>query len=208
MQSPNGLVFLRNADSYPPLQVLHACALLPDIAMLPDGEDTEVGATGINLSGGQRWRLTFARALYSRAGVLVMDDIFSAVDSHVGRHLLNYGILGQLGANRTRILVTHHVGLVDCHASYIVTLTSDGTASVAEPPSPKISSPPVVGQDQLRPLQSKESDPEIDIGEPGNETPKAKPKKFVEDEVRARDELSGMYTRRTSWPLVDFNTGS
>ena len=62
MQSPNGLVFLRDADSHTLPQVLHACALLPDIAMLPDGEETEVGATGINLSGGQRSRVSLARA--------------------------------------------------------------------------------------------------------------------------------------------------
>lgn len=154
--------------------------------MLPDGEDTEVGATGINLSGGQRWRLTFARALYSRAGVLVMDDIFSAVDSHVGRHLLSHGILGQLGANRTRILVTHHAGLVDRDAAYIVTLTSDGTANVVDRPYPTIESPPVLSQDQLRDPELKTCDPEVDNCEPGNETLKAKPKKFVEDEVRAQ----------------------
>lgn len=154
--------------------------------MLPDGEDTEVGATGINLSGGQRWRLTFARALYSRAGVLVLDDIFSAVDSHVGRHLLNHGILGQLGANRTRILVTHHAGLVDRHAACIVTLTGDGTASVVDRPSPEIRSAPVLGQDKSRDLESKESDSKVDLGEPGTELLKAKPKKFVEDEVRAQ----------------------
>lgn len=168
------------------MQVLHACALLPDIAMLPDGEDTEVGATGINLSGGQRWRLTFARALYSRAGVVVLDDIFSAVDSHVGRHLLNYGILGQLGANRTRILVTHHAGLVDCHAAYIVTLTSDGTASVVERLSPQIRSPVISDSDHLRDLHMKASNPEAGVGDSEHGLLKSKPKKFVEDEVRAQ----------------------
>jgi ABC-type multidrug transport system fused ATPase/permease subunit len=184
-RSPS-LVFPRKADDHFPTQVLHACALLPDIAMLPDGEDTEIGATGINLSGGQRWRLTFARALYSRAGVLVLDDIFSAVDSHVGRHLLNYGILGQLGANRTRILVTHHAGLVDCHAAYIITLSGNGTASVVDRPSPKIGSPPVLGRDDLPDAESKDPGPNVDTAEPQHELLKEKPKKFVEDEIRAQ----------------------
>jgi ABC-type multidrug transport system fused ATPase/permease subunit len=152
--------------------------------MLPDGENTEVGATGINLSGGQRWRLTFARALYSRAGVLVLDDIFSAVDSHVGRHLLNHGILGPLGANRTKILVTHHAGLVDCHAAYIITLTSNGTASVVERPSPKIEDLPVRGKPQVP--RSRSSDTLEVVGDPEDLLEKAKPKKFVEDEVRAQ----------------------
>lgn len=62
--------------------------------MLSDGQETEIGANGINLSGGQRWRVTFARALYSRAGILVLDDIFSAVDAHVGRFIFERGLTG------------------------------------------------------------------------------------------------------------------
>ena len=56
--------------------VLKCCALEKDLELLPDGELTDIGANGINLSGGQRWRISFARALYSRAGILVLDDIF------------------------------------------------------------------------------------------------------------------------------------
>lgn len=41
------------------------------------------GANGINMSGGQRWRISFARAVYSRAGILILDDIFSAVDVRI-----------------------------------------------------------------------------------------------------------------------------
>lgn len=57
-------------------KVLSCCALEKDLDLLPDGELTDIGANGINLSGGQRWRISFARALYSRAGILVLDDIF------------------------------------------------------------------------------------------------------------------------------------
>ena len=56
--------------------VVRCCALEKDLDLLPDGELTDIGANGINLSGGQRWRISFARALYSRAGILVLDDIF------------------------------------------------------------------------------------------------------------------------------------
>ncbi|KAH8811251.1 ABC bile acid transporter [Xylogone sp. PMI_703] len=59
-------------------KVLDACALQKDLEMLQDGELTDIGTNGINLSGGQKWRVSFARALYSRAGILVLDDIFSA----------------------------------------------------------------------------------------------------------------------------------
>ena len=103
-----------------------ACALTKDFEMLPDGDVTDVGANGVNLSGGQKWRISFARAIYSRAGILVLDDIFSAVDAHVGRHLLEEALVGELGRNRTRILVTHHVKLCLPCTKYLVHLDGGG----------------------------------------------------------------------------------
>lgn len=111
-------------------KVVYACALEKDLEMLPDGELTDIGANGINLSGGQKWRVSFARALYSRAGILVLDDIFSAVDAHVGRHLFEEALTGELGRGRTRILVTHHVTLCLPKTKYSV-LLADGTAQHA-----------------------------------------------------------------------------
>ncbi|KAL8648048.1 MAG: hypothetical protein Q9210_005213 [Variospora velana] len=113
-------------------KVLTSCALSKDLDMLPDGELTDIGANGINLSGGQRWRVTFARALYSRAGILILDDIFSAVDAHVGRQLFEEALTGGLGKGRTRILVTHHVGLCMPKTDYAV-LLGGGTVEYAGP---------------------------------------------------------------------------
>ena len=107
-------------------QVLKVCALEKDLSLLEAGDETDIGANGINLSGGQRARLSFARALYSRAGILVLDDIFSAVDAHVGRQLYEEALTGELGQGRTRILVTHHVGLALPRAKYTVKLSDDG----------------------------------------------------------------------------------
>lgn len=123
-----GLPF--DKDRY--VRVLSACALTKDLDAFPDGELTDIGANGINLSGGQRWRVTFARALYSRASILVLDDIFSAVDAHVGRHLFEKALTGELGKGRTRILVTHHVGLCLPRAKYAV-LLGNGTVEHAGP---------------------------------------------------------------------------
>jgi ABC-type multidrug transport system fused ATPase/permease subunit len=103
-------------------QVLFASGLDRDLGMFPDGDLTDIGANGVNLSGGQRWRVSFARALYSRAGILVMDDIFSALDAYTGRHVYEHGLTGPLGQNRTRILVTHHVGLCLPRTDYCVVL--------------------------------------------------------------------------------------
>lgn len=107
-------------------KTLSACALQKDLEMLPDGELTDIGANGINLSGGQKWRVSFARALYSRASILILDDIFSAVDANVGRHLFEEALAGELGRDRTRILVTHHVALCLPETKYTV-LLGDGS---------------------------------------------------------------------------------
>ncbi|KAK1830353.1 P-loop containing nucleoside triphosphate hydrolase protein [Podospora conica] len=114
------------------IKTVEVCALKKDVAMLTDGENTEIGMNGINLSGGQKWRITLARAMYSRAGLLVFDDIFSAVDAHVGRHIFEKCLNGELAAGRTRILVTHHVALCESKAKYLVEL-GDGKVLYAGP---------------------------------------------------------------------------
>lgn len=103
-------------------KVLFASALEKDLDMFPDKEMTDIGANGVNLSGGQRWRVSFARALYSRAGILIMDDIFSALDAHTGRHVYEHALVGEISRNRTRILVTHHASLCLPQTDYSVLL--------------------------------------------------------------------------------------
>ncbi|KAK4242325.1 hypothetical protein C8A03DRAFT_11407 [Achaetomium macrosporum] len=128
-------------------KVLAACALEKDIELLVDGDETEVGPKGVTLSGGQRWRVALARALYSRAGILVLDDVLSAVDAHVGRSIVEEALTGKLALGRTRVLATHHAELVLPHASYLVRLhngevesaellsfpSDAGTAAAVEP---------------------------------------------------------------------------
>lgn len=100
--------------------------LQPDLALLVDGDRTEVGSRGVNFSGGQCWRITLARALYSRADILVLDDIFSAVDTGTALHILDRGLDGPLAQGRTRILATHHHALCLPRASYALRIHADG----------------------------------------------------------------------------------
>ncbi|KAK2749837.1 hypothetical protein FQN57_005251 [Myotisia sp. PD_48] len=89
---------------------IEACALLSDFQTLPDGDQTEVGERGISLSGGQKARVSLARAVYARADVYLFDDCLSAVDQHVGRHIINR-VLGKNGilSGKTRILATNAI---------------------------------------------------------------------------------------------------
>ncbi|KAI9645824.1 ATP-binding cassette glutathione S-conjugate transporter ycf1 [Ciborinia camelliae] len=91
-------------------KTVRACALTEDFAQLPDGDETEVGERGISLSGGQKARLTLARAVYARADVYLLDDCLSAVDQHVGRHLIDnvFGPTGLL-SGKTRVLATNSI---------------------------------------------------------------------------------------------------
>ncbi|XP_067888123.1 ATP-binding cassette sub-family C member 9-like [Heterodontus francisci] len=109
--------------------VIEACALQPDIDVLPAGRLTEIGEKGINLSGGQKQRVSVARALYSRCSVVILDDPLSALDVHVGSHVFHQGIMGILKKeNRTTIFVTHKLEYIE-EADYIIVM-QDGKIEI------------------------------------------------------------------------------
>lgn len=106
----DNILFGRSMDRKRYDQVIQACALKPDIEILPGGDQTEIGEKGINLSGGQKQRVSLARAVYNDADIYFLDDPLSAVDSHVGKHIFEQ-VLGPKGilAKKTRVLVTHGI---------------------------------------------------------------------------------------------------
>jgi len=84
--------------------------LSKDIEQLPEGFQTMVGERGLNLSGGQRQRASLARVLLTEPDLLLMDDPFSAVDTHTTEEIL-IEIEPFLG-RRTTLLVAHRVATV------------------------------------------------------------------------------------------------
>ncbi|KAK6462759.1 P-loop containing nucleoside triphosphate hydrolase protein [Scheffersomyces coipomensis] len=96
-------------------KTIDACQLLPDLKILPDGDDTQVGEKGISLSGGQKARLSLARAVYARADIYLLDDVLSAVDSHVGKNLLTKVFSRTTGllATKTIILSTNSISALN-----------------------------------------------------------------------------------------------
>lgn len=89
-------------------KVIEACCLKRDIRMLPLGDDTFVGERGYQLSGGQKARLSLARAIYRESQIYLLDDPLSAVDAKVANHIFNKCIR-QFLKDKTVILVTHQL---------------------------------------------------------------------------------------------------
>ncbi|CAG7836472.1 unnamed protein product, partial [Allacma fusca] len=95
-------------------RVIDACALKPDLEILPGGDQTEIGEKGINLSGGQKQRVSLARATYNNSDLYLFDDPLSAVDSHDGE-ISEYGtyqeLLDKKGAFSEFLM--HHIATAD-----------------------------------------------------------------------------------------------
>lgn len=108
----NNILFGRDYDEAWYNRVVDACALRADMEMFPNGDQTEIGERGITVSGGQKQRLNIARAIYFNAGLILMDDPLSAVDAHVGKHIMDKAICGIL-KDRCRILATHQLHVLN-----------------------------------------------------------------------------------------------
>ncbi|RKO91071.1 P-loop containing nucleoside triphosphate hydrolase protein, partial [Blyttiomyces helicus] len=113
-------------------ETIEACALMHDLETLEGGDLTEIGEKGVNLSGGQKARISLARAAYSHAPILLLDDPLSAVDAPTAKHLLHHCLLGAM-KNRTIIVVSHAVGLVLPHADFTVVLKAGRVAAQGTP---------------------------------------------------------------------------
>lgn len=108
--------------------IVYACSLQNDLKVLPAGDLTEVGEKGITLSGGQKARINLARAVYANKDIILLDDVLSAVDARVGKHIIEHCLLNLL-QEKTRILATHQLSLIGS-ADRIIFLKGDGTIEV------------------------------------------------------------------------------
>ncbi|KAH8835448.1 hypothetical protein DL96DRAFT_1730898 [Flagelloscypha sp. PMI_526] len=106
--------------------VLQQCALERDIELFEAGDQTEVGEKGLTLSGGQRARISLARAVYSSKPILLLDDVLSALDVHTSKWIVEECFSKELVQNRTVILVSHAVALCRPIASYVISMDING----------------------------------------------------------------------------------
>ncbi|ORX40310.1 hypothetical protein BD324DRAFT_607321 [Kockovaella imperatae] len=177
-------------------ETLRQAALLSDLTIMQDGDMTEVGSKGANLSGGQRARVNLARCLYSRAKTIYMDDILSAVDAHTSRFLVQECLGGKLLKGRTVVLVTHHVGLCLPVADFVVSLnngTVDQSGTVSEVKMDVIAA-------QLPPQEEDEEDEEPDVKfREGEEDEENKKKNADKSTTRQIYKTEAMATGSVTW---------
>ncbi|KAJ4390767.1 hypothetical protein N0V93_004365 [Gnomoniopsis smithogilvyi] len=102
----NNILFSSEYEEVRYNRVIEACCLPEDLAELANGDETEVGENGTALSGGQKSRVALARALYSKAPLLLLDDIFSALDAKTASSVWELCFCGDLLKGRTVVLVT------------------------------------------------------------------------------------------------------
>ncbi|CDS02183.1 hypothetical protein [Sporisorium scitamineum] len=110
---------------------IHACALQDDLDAMDDGDLTRIGSHTV--SGGQKARISLARALYARSSTVLLDDVLSAVDTRVQNHIVEHAVLGPIAKHRRIILVTHHAHLLTDRAALVVSMQSGRVLHQGEP---------------------------------------------------------------------------
>ncbi|OQO14311.1 hypothetical protein B0A48_01187 [Cryoendolithus antarcticus] len=157
--------------------VIEACALIPDLKEFKAGDQSFIGENGIGLSGGQRARVALARAVYSSAGILLLDDPLSALDQQTAEAIVRDLFTGPLLDGRTVVLVTHRLDLVADHAVQLIEITA-GKAVVLDTEEPPVE----VLQREISAISNDE------VKKEDTTTRKAAvvPDNFIEEEYRAK----------------------
>ncbi|KAL8717196.1 MAG: hypothetical protein Q9225_005544 [Loekoesia sp. 1 TL-2023] len=157
-------------------KVLEACALIQDLAAFKDGDMTNIGENGVGLSGGQKARVALARAIYSQAKVLYLDDPLSALDHQTAGIVVRKCLCGPLTEGRTIVLVTHRTALCQNMAKQVIEVF-EGKARVLDQNA-------LMTSDLSRVMSTDSADQsKQDQQEDVDEATEAE--KFIEDEKRA-----------------------
>ncbi|OQR87494.1 ATP-binding Cassette (ABC) Superfamily [Achlya hypogyna] len=125
----NNVLFTAPMDECKYERVLAACQLAADLKMLPNGDATEIGERGINLSGGQKARVSLARAMYrTDADVVLLDDPLSALDVHVAGAVFRDCVQGLLADKTTLLVLNSHYHFLP-HADRVLVMVDGAIAA-------------------------------------------------------------------------------
>lgn len=190
-------------------RVIEACCLTFDFSKLADGDETEVGENGATLSGGQKARVALARALYSKAPLLLLDDVFSALDTKTSASVWELCFCGDMLKGRTVVLVTQH-RWISQQADSIVVL-ENGTIANQEQNIGVVRKPPQLTDE----VNDEEEDDTPDAsdgngtngttnGEAAKPTAEAQPKK---DDITKEMEATGKTGRLSFFQYMSYFGG-
>ncbi|WP_260261429.1 ABC transporter ATP-binding protein [Vibrio intestinalis] len=110
-------------------EAIYSAGLEDLVKRLPLGIDSEIGENGSQLSGGERQRISIARAILHQAPIVLLDEVTSALDSHLQQHVIT--TLKKLCADKTVITVAHRLNtIIDVDRIYLIedgSVTAQGT---------------------------------------------------------------------------------
>ncbi|KAJ9161727.1 p-loop containing nucleoside triphosphate hydrolase protein [Coniochaeta hoffmannii] len=135
MSIRDNILFCRELDESRYRQVLDICCLIPDLENFKAGDLSLIGENGVGLSGGQRARVALARALYSQARILLLDDPIAALDHQTAETILRKLFVNRqspLIAGRLVVFVTHRVNLITPYADQVLEVVGDGRVKTLE----------------------------------------------------------------------------
>ncbi|KAK3688284.1 P-loop containing nucleoside triphosphate hydrolase protein [Podospora appendiculata] len=110
-------------------QVIDTCCLRDDINEFKSKDSTLIGENGVGLSGGQRARVALARAIYSRARILLLDDPIAALDHQTAASILGNMFADKdspLTAGRLIMFVTHRVDIITKYSYQVLDIVNGG----------------------------------------------------------------------------------
>ncbi|KAJ7062926.1 P-loop containing nucleoside triphosphate hydrolase protein, partial [Mycena amicta] len=182
----NNILFHSPLDTDRYRQTIHECCLERDLELFDAADETEVGEKGITLSGGQRARVTLARAIYSSSQIILLDDILAALDVHTARWIVEKCFRGSLVANRTVILVTHNIALTKKLADFVVSVGLDGRVHGEPSISAALAHDKVLAEEASKDEEILDKyDEKVDAADPANadDTEKLDGKLILEEEI-------------------------
>ncbi|KAK1579629.1 ABC transporter [Colletotrichum navitas] len=194
-------------------QVVRACCLEQDFKDWPKGEETVVGTMGISMSGGQKHRLSLARAVYSKAEFVILDDPFCGLDSETEDSIF-HNLLGEQGLLRLAdmtIVVTSSDARRLPYADQVVLLSAKGQISEVGTPA-DLSSKIEVQQAGMKGIAHPVSGTRTQVAQPGGETAPPAETALVDIEYQAKvtrrlgDSAVYLFYAKSAgwWPIVVF----
>ncbi|XP_076174317.1 ATP-binding cassette sub-family C member 10 isoform X2 [Ptiloglossa arizonensis] len=127
----DNILFGKSYDYNKYKNILKACALTSDLNALPKKDLTVIGEGGNTLSGGQKTRISLARAVYADKDIYLLDDVLATLDAKVASYVFKHVILGLL-KNKTRLLCTHQTQYL-VHADLVVEMSKGKIINQGKP---------------------------------------------------------------------------